>query len=127
MFATAAVSASGSDPGTSGVLEGDVGQVEGVVVTVVWRLIGTWITLEIVSALAGLRVAPEQQREGLALTAARRADGGLTARRRDARANGVPLESQLAPGSLERALGSLEFGNDDRRRRRAGAFALHYG
>jgi Amt family ammonium transporter len=36
-----------------------------VVVTVVWRVVGAWIALRIVDAAVGLRVSPEQEREGL--------------------------------------------------------------
>ncbi len=35
--------------------------------TIVWCTVGTWITLKIVDALVGLRVRPEQEREGLDL------------------------------------------------------------
>ena len=71
VFATAAVSASGSDPGISGLLQGNFGQfvaqVEGVAVTIVWCVIGTWISLRIVAVATGLRVSPDQEREGLDL------------------------------------------------------------
>jgi Amt family ammonium transporter len=69
VFATAAVSASATSPGVAGLLEGNAAQLGaqaiGVVVTVVWCVIGTWIALRIVDAAVGLRVSPEQEREGL--------------------------------------------------------------
>jgi Amt family ammonium transporter len=69
VFATAAVSASATDAGVAGLLEGNAAQLGaqaiGVVVTVVWCVIGTWIALRIVDAAVGLRVSPEQEREGL--------------------------------------------------------------
>ena len=69
VFATAAVSASAASPGVAGLLEGNAAQLGaqaiGVVVTVVWCAVGTWIALRIVDAVVGLRVSPEQEREGL--------------------------------------------------------------
>ncbi len=69
VFATATVSASASGPGVAGLLEGNVAQLGaqaiGVVVIVAWCAIGTWIALRIVDAFVGLRVSPEQEREGL--------------------------------------------------------------
>jgi Amt family ammonium transporter len=69
VFATAAVSASATSPGVAGLLEGNAAQLGaqaiGVVVTVVWCAVGTWIALRIVDAVVGLRVSPEQEREGL--------------------------------------------------------------
>ena len=69
VFATRAITASDADPGVSGLLEGDahqlVVQAIGVGVTVVWCVIGTWVTLRIVSLVAGLRVNPDDEREGL--------------------------------------------------------------
>ena len=69
VFATAAVSASAASPGVAGLLEGNVAQLGaqaiGVVVTVAWCAIGTSIALRIVDAVVGLRVSPEQEREGL--------------------------------------------------------------
>jgi Amt family ammonium transporter len=50
-------------------LEGNAAQLAaqaiGVVVTVAWCAVGTWIALRIVDAVVGLRVSPEQEREGL--------------------------------------------------------------
>jgi len=69
VFATAAISASATTPGVAGLLEGNVAQLGaqaiGVVVTVVWCIVGTWVALRIVDAVVGLRVSPEQEREGL--------------------------------------------------------------
>jgi Amt family ammonium transporter len=69
VFATAAVSASGADPGVSGLWEGNLHQFAvqalGVAVTVVWCVIGTWMALKITAALVGLRVGADQEREGL--------------------------------------------------------------
>ncbi|MDE3177349.1 MAG: ammonium transporter [Pseudomonadota bacterium] len=69
VFATASVSASGADPGISGLWQGDVHQfavqVVGVAVTIVWCGIGTWIALKLTAALVALRVGAEEEREGL--------------------------------------------------------------
>ncbi|THD45873.1 MAG: ammonium transporter [Bradyrhizobium sp.] len=69
VFATASLSATPDHPGVSGLLEGNPRQLLlqaiGVVVTIVWCLAGAWISLKIVDALVGLRVSPEQEREGL--------------------------------------------------------------
>jgi Amt family ammonium transporter len=71
VFATASLSAVGGEAGVSGLLEGNpsqlLAQAIGVGVTIVWCAVGTWITLKIVDALVGLRVRPEQEREGLDL------------------------------------------------------------
>ena len=72
VFATAAISASGSDPGVSGLIEGNAKQLGvqaiGVVVTTLWCVIGTFVVLKVVDALVGLRVSPDQEREGLDIT-----------------------------------------------------------
>lgn len=69
VFATAAVSATASEPGVSGLLEGNVAQLGaqalGVIVTIAWCVVGTLIVLKIVDAAVGLRVSPDQEREGL--------------------------------------------------------------
>jgi Amt family ammonium transporter len=69
VFATRAVTASGVDPGVSGLLDGNpsqlVVQAIGVVVTIVWCAIGTWLSLKIVSLLVTLRVNADDEREGL--------------------------------------------------------------
>ncbi len=69
VFATRAITASGSDPGVAGLLEGDahqlVVQAIGVGVTIVWCVIGTLISLKVVSLFTGLRVDSDDEREGL--------------------------------------------------------------
>jgi len=69
VFATTAISGAATTPGVAGLLEGNPAQLGiqavGVVVTVVWCALGTWVALRIVDALVGLRVSPEQEREGL--------------------------------------------------------------
>jgi Amt family ammonium transporter len=69
VFATASVSASGTDPGVSGLWQGNahqfVVQAIGVAATLVWCVIGTWIALKATSALVSLRVSAEEEREGL--------------------------------------------------------------
>lgn len=72
VFATASLSVSPETPdGIAGLLEGNPAQLGiqaiGVVVSVAWCAAGTWITLKIVDALSGLRVTPDQEREGLDL------------------------------------------------------------
>ncbi len=69
VFATRAITASASDPGASGLLEGDlhqfVVQAIGVGVTIVWCIIGTYMTLTIVGFIVPLRVSSDEEREGL--------------------------------------------------------------
>ena len=70
VFATASVSANADLPqGISGLLEGNPAQLWiqffGVVVTVVWCAIGTWICLKLIDLMIGLRVTKDQEREGL--------------------------------------------------------------
>ncbi len=69
VFATRAITASASDPGASGLLDGDVHQFMvqaiGVGVTIVWCVIGTYATLKIVSFATPLRVNSDEEREGL--------------------------------------------------------------
>ncbi|WP_363349004.1 ammonium transporter [Methylocystis echinoides] len=69
VFATRAVTASADSPGVAGLLEGDphqfVVQAIGVGVTIVWCVIGTLITLKIVSFFTKLRVTSDDEREGL--------------------------------------------------------------
>jgi Amt family ammonium transporter len=71
VFATASISAADGQPGVSGLLEGNAHQLAvqavGVVVTTLWCVIGTAVTLKIVDLLVGLRVSPDQEREGLDL------------------------------------------------------------
>ncbi|KAF2989342.1 ammonium transporter [Methylocystis sp. MJC1] len=69
VFATRAITASDSDPGVAGLLEGDthqfVVQAIGVGVTIGWCVIGTLISLKIVSLFTSLRVSGDDEREGL--------------------------------------------------------------
>ncbi|NCZ80628.1 MAG: ammonium transporter, partial [Burkholderiaceae bacterium] len=69
VFATRLVTASDSDPGVAGLIEGDTHQLQvqaiGVIVTIVWCVIGTWISLKIVSLFTSLRVNSDDEREGL--------------------------------------------------------------
>ncbi len=69
VFATRAVTASADDPGVSGLLEGDVHQflvqAQGVGLTVLWCVIGTFIVLKLTNLLAPLRVGSDLEREGL--------------------------------------------------------------
>jgi Amt family ammonium transporter len=71
VFATASISASGSDPGVSGLLEGAPRQLMlqaiGVVVVTVWCLIGTWVSLKVADLLVGLRPDHDDERMGLDL------------------------------------------------------------
>jgi Amt family ammonium transporter len=72
VFATAAISASGADPGVSGLIEGNVKQLGlqavGVVVTTLWCVAGTFAILKLIDAMVGLRVTSDQEREGLDIT-----------------------------------------------------------
>jgi Amt family ammonium transporter len=69
VFATRAITASGSDPGVAGLLEGDPHQLYvqaiGVLVTIVWCVAGTLAALKIVSMFTSLRVNSDDEREGL--------------------------------------------------------------
>ena len=69
VFATAAVSATASEPGVSGLIEGNVRQLGlqaiGVVVTTAWCIAGTWAVLMATDLLVGLRVSHDEEREGL--------------------------------------------------------------
>jgi len=70
VFATAAVTASPLQPsGVSGLLEGNIRQIWvqliGVLVTIIWSSVGTTIILWAIELTIGLRVTPDQEREGL--------------------------------------------------------------
>lgn len=70
VFAMRSVSASAALPsGAAGLIDGNPRQLGiqlvGVVVTIAWSAIGTAIVLGAVDRLFGLRVAPDQEREGL--------------------------------------------------------------
>ena len=68
IFATSAVT---GDPAVSGLIEGNLRQLGlqavGVVVTTVWCIAGTWAVLKLTGLLTTLRVAPDQEREGIDL------------------------------------------------------------
>ena len=68
VFASSAVT---GDATVSGLIEGNLRQfglqAVGVVVTTVWCVAGTWIALKVTGLVTGLRVASEQEREGLDL------------------------------------------------------------
>ncbi len=69
VFATRAITASASDPGVAGLLEGDLHQflvqAVGVLATTAWCVIGTLIVLKLVSLVTPLRVEYDEEREGL--------------------------------------------------------------
>ncbi len=69
VFASRAITATAEDPGVAGLLEGNAHQLAiqaiGVAVTVIWCLIGTWISLRLVGAVTRLRVNADDEREGL--------------------------------------------------------------
>ncbi len=72
VFATGAVSASVASPeGLKGLIDGNAGQLGiqavGVIVTVAWCAAATWGILKLIDAVTGLRVDPDQEREGLDL------------------------------------------------------------
>ena len=57
--------------GVAGLLEGNPAQLGvqavGVIVTTLWCVVGTWVTLKIVGTISGLRASSDQEREGLDL------------------------------------------------------------
>jgi Amt family ammonium transporter len=69
VFATAAVSMSGDAPGISGLIEGNprqlLVQLYGVVVTMAWAGVGTFVILKVVNVLMPLRVTREHEIMGL--------------------------------------------------------------
>ncbi len=72
VFATGALSIGPDAPqGISGLLEGNPRQLGiqaiGVVISIVWCVVGTWISLTLAKLFCGLRVTPEDEREGLDL------------------------------------------------------------
>ena len=72
VFATASLSVGPDTPaGVAGLIEGNPRQLGiqaiGVVVTIVWCVAGTWVSLKLVSLVCGLRVAEQDEREGLDL------------------------------------------------------------
>ena len=73
VFAVGALSATAEAPnGMQGLLEGNAGQlyiqVVGVVATLLWSAIVTWILLKVIGAIVGLRVSDEAERMGLDIT-----------------------------------------------------------
>ncbi len=72
VFATASLSASGETAGVSGLIEGNAQQLwiqaAGVLATVVWCGVGTWVALKIVDAMTGLRIHADQELEGVDLS-----------------------------------------------------------
>lgn len=72
-FATGALSSTPELPGgISGLFEGNIRQLGvqaiGVIVTISWCALGTWVALKIVDALCGLRAGVEDERQGLDLS-----------------------------------------------------------
>lgn len=71
VFATASVSATATDAGVSGLIEGSLRQLliqaAGVVIITVWCLIGTWLSLKAADLLVGLRTESDDERMGLDL------------------------------------------------------------
>lgn len=69
VFATRLVTASDSDPGATGLIDGNPHQLQvqaiGVAVTIAWCVFGTWLSLKIVSFFTSLRVNSDDEREGL--------------------------------------------------------------
>jgi Amt family ammonium transporter len=72
VFAAAAVSASADGPGTAGLLEGNPAQLltqaYGVVATVIWCAVATWVLLKLIAFLIPLRVTQQAEVEGLDIT-----------------------------------------------------------
>jgi Amt family ammonium transporter len=58
--------------GTAGLLEGNGGQVltqlYGIVATIVWSAVASFILLKLIDLVIGLRVTPDEEREGLDLS-----------------------------------------------------------
>ena len=69
VFASSAVTSTATDPGVSGLLEGNLHQLSvqaiGVIVTLVWCVIGTFLCLKATSLIVKLRVTGDEEREGL--------------------------------------------------------------
>jgi len=73
VFATAAISIDASNPaGLPGLLEGNPGQVVtqliGIMVTLAWSGVGTFVILKLVGVITALRVSPEAEQIGLDIT-----------------------------------------------------------
>jgi Amt family ammonium transporter len=71
VFATASISASNGEAGISGLIEGNAVQLAiqavGVVLVTAWCALGSFAALKIVDSLVGLRVSPDDERQGLDL------------------------------------------------------------
>ncbi len=71
IFATASVSASATDAGVSGLLDGAPKQLAiqaiGVGVVTLWCVLGTWISLKVVDLVVGLRASNDDERMGMDL------------------------------------------------------------
>jgi ammonium transporter, Amt family len=71
VFATASISASNGEAGVSGLIEGNAHQLAiqaaGVALVTAWCAIGSLAVLKIVDSLVGLRVSPDDERQGLDL------------------------------------------------------------
>ncbi len=69
VFASSAITSTATDPGVSGLLEGNLHQLSvqaiGVIVTLVWCVIGTFLCLKATSLIVKLRVTGDEEREGL--------------------------------------------------------------
>jgi len=69
VFASSAVTSTATDPGVNGLLEGNLHQLSvqaiGVIVTLVWCVIGTFLCLKATSLIVKLRVTGDEEREGL--------------------------------------------------------------
>ncbi|HEY7457283.1 MAG TPA: ammonium transporter [Xanthobacteraceae bacterium] len=73
VFAVGALSATQTNPaGSPGLLEGNFAQLQtqaiGVVVTIVWCAVATYVVLKVIDILVGLRVSPDAERMGLDVT-----------------------------------------------------------
>jgi Amt family ammonium transporter len=73
VFAVGALSATAETPsGSQGLLDGNAGQIYtqlvGIVATLLWSAIVTWILLKVIGAIVGLRVSDEAERMGLDIT-----------------------------------------------------------
>ncbi len=73
IFAVGALSATAENPnGSSGLLEGNAGQIQiqllGIAVTALWCAIATFIVLKVVGLFTPLRVSPDEERMGLDIT-----------------------------------------------------------
>jgi Amt family ammonium transporter len=73
VFAVGALSATQTNPaGSPGLLEGNFAQLQtqaiGVVATIVWCAVATYVVLKVIDVLVGLRVSPDAERMGLDVT-----------------------------------------------------------